>query len=75
MQKKITLTLHVTPDRAAAIVGRLWACGEMSTDKYHWHMERINAGALAEQQRRNDALARLLDAVPRKFYKRRRGVE
>lgn len=70
MKKNIVLTLRVTPERAARIVGRLYGSGDIDLARYRWHMERIDAAALALENARNAKRARIMENVTRVFYKK-----
>lgn len=67
--KNIVLTLRVTPERAARIVGRLYGSGDIDLARYKWHMERINADALALENARNDRRRQLMENATKQFYK------
>lgn len=71
---KISLYLWVTPERAAAICGRLYGCGEMSKEKYNAYMQKIDAEKFAIEESRRIKLQKKLKTMtkslenPRVFY-------
>lgn len=52
--KNVRLFLQISPERAKQVVGRLWACGELSREQYERNMRMIDRSALADELRKNE---------------------
>lgn len=66
--KKITLTLRVSPDRAAQILNRLYGCGEISREKYLKRLAEVSMEKAKIEQERQEHLEDMI-ANSGVFYK------
>ncbi len=67
--KNVRLFLQISPERAKQVVGRLWACGELSREQYERNMRMIDRSALADELRKNEKTQKLFAQI-RQFYKK-----
>lgn len=68
--KNIVLTIRTSPTSARRVINRMYGSGDISRDRYIWHMRRIASQEREIKAKRADKVNILLEN-PRCFYNKK----